>query len=389
MSKLLCISPGHGGTDSGATAFGYLEKDLTLIISKRVAELLKEYNPNLIRNKDITLDSSARSTAIKSKYQYCLDIHLNAANGKGTGIETIHSIYSTKGKALAEVIAQQLKNAIDLPIRRVFSREGKNGDYYYMHRLTGCTTTVIVECLFLDNQEDVNHLNIEKIATAIANGFKIFMANQETQKPSIKNYEPAKCYKIASTEIVEIDPIALKISIQDKAANKIALPNFVTAGYQMMQANGEAYPLGILVSEGEVMQNRQPHNKPAGTLIVYKDGTVDVKPILDISTETNVWFAVSGCTILPKIRMTEEGFVGQFSDIGRKTSRPVIGWNPEKNKVIIAVRPDSDISRAQLTLINLGCTKGITLDAGGSTVLRVDNDFLFNTTRQLHSVITW
>ena len=97
--------------------------------------------------------------------------------------------------------------------------------------------------------------------------------------------------------------------------------------------------------------------------------------------------------------MREEGFrkytdyfgLGErdFSDIGRTTDRPVIGYNPDKNKIIIAVRPSSNIGRGQQTLKNLGCTMGITLDAGGSTILRVNGKWLFKTTRILHNVITW
>lgn len=157
----------------------------------------------------------------------------------------------------------------------------------------------------------------------------------------------------------------------------------------MMQKVGGAYPLSIFVSEGKIIQNRQPHNKPAGTLIVYKNGKVDCKPLLDIRQEKDVWFAVSGCSLLPKIRMKEEGFSGKFADIGRITLRPVIGYNPKTNKIIIAVRPSSNIGRGQQTLKNLGCAMGITLDGGGSTVLRVNGSWKFKTTRQLHNVITW
>jgi len=224
------------------------------------------------------------------------------------------------------------------------------------------------------------------------------------------NKSSHKYYKIATTHIVEIDPLDLKISVQDKPANTINLSNFVTSGFQMEQAdktslplypnsdaniqNGKykCYPVGILVSEGKVIQNRQPHNKPSGTLIVYKNGKVECKPVLNILTETdykNIWFAVSGCTILSKIRMVEEGFVGRFADIGRLTDRPVIGYNPITNKIIIAVRPLSNIARGMQTLKNLGCTIGIALDAGGSTILRVDGNTYKNTTRRLFSVITW
>jgi hypothetical protein len=219
-----------------------------------------------------------------------------------------------------------------------------------------------------------------------------------------------KYYRSDKTHVVEIDPLDLKISVHDRAANKIPLNNFVTPGYitwdkDLTSPTGKkSRPVSILVSEGKVICNRQPHIDdkgvmfPAGTLIVYNDGTVAVKSITDINKEYNVRFAVGGCSILPKIRMKEEGFcirkcldgkVRDFSDIGRTTKRPVIGYNPMRNKIIIAVRSDSNIGRGLQTLINLGCTMGITLDGGGSTVLKVNGGFKVSTPRQLYSVITW
>ena len=201
-----------------------------------------------------------------------------------------------------------------------------------------------------------------------------------------------KYYKEGITHVVEVNPLELKISVQDKPANQITLPSFVTSTYQMLQGNGYTYPLGILMSESKLLSNNQPHKLPAGTLIIYKDGTVEVKPILDMTIEpkyTDVWFAVSGCSILPKIRMTEEGFRGKFADIGRVANRPMIGYNPTTRKVIIAVRPSTSINRGMQSMINLGCRTAITLDAGGSTVLKVDGKYKMNTSRQLYSVITW
>lgn len=219
--------------------------------------------------------------------------------------------------------------------------------------------------------------------------------------------------KVGTTHVIELDPMSLRISVQDKPANKIMLKNMVTPGFITWEAvyeNGvktsklKSIPLSILASEGKIICNRQPHigyggvKYPAGTLIVYKDGTVAVKSIMDLNSEKNVWFAVGGCSILPKIRMREEGFclrksidgkIRDFSDIGRTTNRPVIGYNPTTKKIIIAVRADSNIARGRQTLLNLGCTIGITGDGGGSTVLKVDNKTLVSTTRQLFSIITW
>jgi hypothetical protein len=217
-----------------------------------------------------------------------------------------------------------------------------------------------------------------------------------------------KYYKVANTHVAEVDPMDLKISVQDKPANKIDLKNFVTPGFitwdkDLKSPTGlKARPVSILASEGKIICNRQPHVEyggykyPAGTLIVYKDGTVAVKSITDLDAEQNVWFAVGGCSILPKIRMREEGFkirksldgkIRDFSDIGRTTTGPAIGYNPTTNKVIIAIRPDSNIARCRQTLLNVGCTIGIILDRGGSTIFGVDNKTLINTTRQLYSVI--
>ena len=393
MTKLLCISAGHGGRDPGAIFNGYTEKDLNLVVAKRVAFLLSDLKPDMIRTDDSYAKTlTARALSIAGRYEYCLDIHFNAAGGRGSGVEAYHSIFSKRGKRLAGEITKELSHATKLPIRNPYPGGRKsihgNYDYYAMHRLTGSTTTIIVEGLFIDNQLDITRLNVDKIATAIANGFRIHLEKEKGIIFPI-GLEPFNHYKISATEVIEVDPMALSIEVVKGPVNNLLFENFVSSGYQASSTS----PVSILVSEGKVIhENHRSLNGyntllPAGTLIVYKDGTVDVKPILDIKNQKDVWFAVGGCTIMPEIRMTAEGFVNKFSGIARETNRPVIGWNEEKQKVMIAVRPNSSIWRARLTLQNLGCKKGITLDAGGSTVLRIGGKDFFNTTRHLYSVI--
>jgi len=166
----LIIDPGHGGSDPGGTFGGYREKDLTLPIALRLLELLKEYSPDITREGDITLDSGPRAAKIKDKYDFCLSIHFNVNAGNRT--ECIHSIYSERGKKLAESICKEIGQTLGLP-QRVFCREGQAGDYYFMHRLTGSTTTVIVECLPIDTE--YKKLHVENLAQAVARGFKNFI----------------------------------------------------------------------------------------------------------------------------------------------------------------------------------------------------------------------
>ena len=211
---------------------------------------------------------------------------------------------------------------------------------------------------------------------------------QNTPTPQPK--PPPSGYRlIGSTHVVAVDPLELGNSVEDMRADLIRLDNYMTGGYQWHYANGLTYPLGIIVSDGKVISDRQPHGKPAGTFIVRWNGDVEVKELQTIQSERDVKFAVSGCSILPAIKMVSAGFTGRYADIGRSAPRPVMGYNPTTRKVILAVRAASSIQRGQDTLRNLGCDRGITLDAGGSTIMKVNGSIKYRTTRRLYSVITW
>lgn len=154
--KTLIIDAGHGGKDPGATVFQVKEKDWNLKMSLYQYNRLKELGAkvDLTRSADETLDATARTNKIKSKYDYCISNHFNAFKGEARGIETIHSIHSI-GK-LAIDIADALHEATRLPLRRVFNRRNSTGkDWYFMHRLTGSTQTIIIEYGFIDHPEDV------------------------------------------------------------------------------------------------------------------------------------------------------------------------------------------------------------------------------------------
>lgn len=219
----------------------------------------------------------------------------------------------------------------------------------------------------------------------------------------VKLTDTKPIYKIiGTTHVIEIDPLykGLKHKYVDTTNSDIKETNFVNACYFMNLANmdfvnvdktvkGKTLPQGHIVSEGKIFQNYATHQKPVGTLIVYKDGKVDIKPVQDISQEKDIWFAVSGMTIAPTIRNKEEGFAGAFSDVLRETDRPMIGYNKTTNKIVIAVRRFTSATRGQLTAKNLGCEKMLTLDAGGSTNLRIDRKTKLGTSRRISSIITW
>jgi N-acetylmuramoyl-L-alanine amidase CwlA len=220
-------------------------------------------------------------------------------------------------------------------------------------------------------------------------------------------------YIYKDNKVAEVNPLDMKIIVADKPANKVVARNLCTSGYQTYDAvyeNGKktnrlkSVPLGILVSDGKIISNRQPHvgfgniKYPAGTLIVHNDTSVEIKSIVNIDNEKNVKFAVSGVSILPKIRMVEEGFckrksidgiVRDFSDVGRLTSRICVGFNSKKNKIMIVAMLSANIGMAQTIMKELGCDYAISEDGGGSTIFVVDGVSFISTARQLYSFLSW
>ena len=152
-----------------------------------------------------------------------------------------------------------------------------------------------------------------------------------------------------------------------------------------------------MASEGKILKDRDQHkkfnglyDKPKGTLLVTKRGTVNVgfmtdKELDDIRQE--IWFCCQGFNLFP-LDLKKEGF--SYNNVAYTTNRISIGYNKSKNKVIIAVRQSSNAERAIKTMTNLGCEgSAICLDSGGSVNLRINNKAIFKTSRALSNVIYW
>ena len=216
----------------------------------------------------------------------------------------------------------------------------------------------------------------------------------DTAKPSedtIPLVQPTVYKTIGITNVIEIDPRNVFHVETQKVTNKTPYNNFVNSLFFMDQANGVMYPQGIAVNAGQVLANNPTHGKPVATLIIKGWNQVEMKYISDITKEENVWFAVSGYGIYPNITAEEEGFTGKFSDVLRSTNRPIIGYRSSDNKIVIAVRSNSDASRANLTAKNLGLDFAISLDAGGSTTLKENGEYIYkgDCKRTLWGGIIW
>ncbi|MFZ5975009.1 MAG: N-acetylmuramoyl-L-alanine amidase family protein [Bacillota bacterium] len=79
-SAIIVIDPGHGGIDGGTNKDGLLEKDVNLVIAKKLKALMekKGYTVIMTREEDISLDSLDDSNG--SKHQRDLNARANIIN---------------------------------------------------------------------------------------------------------------------------------------------------------------------------------------------------------------------------------------------------------------------------------------------------------------------
>lgn len=199
----ICLDPGHGGSDSGANAFGAKESDLTLKIAQYCKEELSKYDVNVVmtRTTDTRLSEEAAmdlknrvEVAKKAGASYFISIHINsAANSAAKGAEVYYpntsgnKNLSTNGQNLAKAIQKQL-TALGLYDRGIKIRNYTDGttssnpnssdqDYYGVIRYAkqANITGLIVEHCFINNKEEFDkylgsNAKLQQLGVADAKG---------------------------------------------------------------------------------------------------------------------------------------------------------------------------------------------------------------------------
>jgi len=151
--------PAHGGEDPGALGNGIVEKDYTLKISQYMYDRFKELGipVKMTRTTDETVNPSERTKRVLDSFGNKDDVivisnHLSA--GGGDGAEVIYALRNnpTLSNLVLTELGKQGQNIRKAYQRRLTSNPSK--DYYFMHRNTGDTESIIVEYGFLDSKKD-------------------------------------------------------------------------------------------------------------------------------------------------------------------------------------------------------------------------------------------
>jgi N-acetylmuramoyl-L-alanine amidase len=188
--QVVTIDPGHGGTDTGCVAAdGLAEKDITLALGIRLAELLRAEGcrVRLTRETDERVPLYARCEASEGGTQdFFISLHCNgdaspAARGAATYYFQRSHYYSEHGRRLAGYVGARLE-AAGAPW---LGRFGRNFGVLRETR----AIAVQVEPLFLTSPDDQTLArrpeHVERLARALAGGLTDYLARapHEDEEP--------------------------------------------------------------------------------------------------------------------------------------------------------------------------------------------------------------
>ena len=159
----------------------------------------------------------------------------------------------------------------------------------------------------------------------------------------------------------------------------------------------------LLISNGKILNERneweQDHD-PLSHFIVDRNGNVSVKTLNYTPSVDEVRFAITGFTLFPDGQSLKESIKDEYNTTGYYSSdyRSALGYNESLDKVMLFIFTEKTSAKEMKDiLLDNGCTIGIGLDGGGSTIARfegqryyaVDPDNDGTDSRRIHHVIRW
>lgn len=113
---LICLDPGHGGTDPGAVVDDAREADVVLDYARAIGEALETRGHSVLytrlEDKPLTLAARARA-ANEAGAAAFLSIHCNASTSTAPhGVQIFHAAGSERGEELARAIYARVTAAI-------------------------------------------------------------------------------------------------------------------------------------------------------------------------------------------------------------------------------------------------------------------------------------
>lgn len=188
LGKVIILDAGHGGVDAGATGNQIIEKDLNLILTKKLEKELvsrgatvyltreddKDLSTTIVNRKRSDLYNRAKYINKISPDMY-ISVHLNSVtNSSWRGLQVFYTTKNKENKLIAETITNHLKENIPNV------REIRKDNTYYMYKHI-ISPGVLIEAGFISNPNDSyilqNKEYQDKLISLISNSIEIYFQN--------------------------------------------------------------------------------------------------------------------------------------------------------------------------------------------------------------------
>lgn len=182
IGKKILLDPGHGGEDWGATNNDVKEKDLSLDIVNRVAQILNRAGLSLYftRQDDTSINEKERAQIIRNlRADLLVSVHINSSvQSMLAGVEA-YFYASWQGQRLAgELISEVVTET------KAVNRGVKEGAFYLLRH--SFSPAALISCGFLTNLGEFTKLNSskyrEKIAVGLYRGIRAYLETQFLSK---------------------------------------------------------------------------------------------------------------------------------------------------------------------------------------------------------------
>lgn len=440
----ITVTAGHniyvnGIFDPGAVKNPYVEADIVRETVAKLISLLKAqghevldatpYNQKFTGKTNTLARKSHHELRCKKadefKSDLYLDVHLNSGGGKG--VECWVHNKNSKAYPYAEKICRSISKEMNLNNRGV----KVNPNYW---SLSLCETpAIIVEGAFVDTASDMEKLDPERYAIAIAkvfgevketipiadknksntlykvqvgafsirenadklleelqnkgfNGFLAIEGREEMHKPKETK---SKYYKKGGAHIIETTPENIEIDVLGDTlhgANRFGVNGtfFDTKTAPVDNPNSCVF---IAMNNGKpVSSNAQfnGYNAPSrGTMIYHTNGKMGFRKLQNINSIRGITrWAIGGYMVKPYMDFNNEKIPGT---INYKTAHTYIGYDT-KGKIYLIVKPNHMIYEIVPLLNELKIANAIVLDGGGSSQLNHPNGN-FRSSRKINTAI--
>lgn len=161
LGKVIILDAGHGGIDQGASSGKIIEKDLNLLLVKKLEKELTSRGATVYLTREDDKDLSTTTVNRKrndlyNRAKYINDIspnmyislHLNSTTSPSwKGIQLFYTTKNKENKEIAETITNHLsKNLSNV-------REIKKDNTYYMYKFIN-SPGILIEAGFISNPSD-------------------------------------------------------------------------------------------------------------------------------------------------------------------------------------------------------------------------------------------